>query len=602
VSPAQIEESKHHITLPAADFQALASGGGSPAVIGKLRQAEHSRRLVMLRALLDASRGVAPIDEAWAALERAEKHDPYAVASVLMHPQVGAWLSYALRRHHGGTTSAAPAGHDFAQLHAVAIAASAATGQAYRAAVPLTDGRALIPQFGLAFFDGCPRWAEAEAETEDGHIRLRHGDQVVDVPPGAGDGNGWWPLRRLTVGQDVRLTVWLDDLDPMRDLADPVPPRRLSPPEFQWWANLLRDAWAVLVSDHRPMAEAIAAGVTSLVPLPVGDGWGTRSASTGDAFGAIMCSPPPDAVELAVSLAHEFTHIKLGGLMHLHTLTEGPGRPCLYAPWRDDPRPAGGLLQGIYAFMAISDFWRVRPSRAGDVATDFEYAYAHLQTTEALGIALRDGNLTERGRAFAEGLGATMRQWPDDVDPRARALAHLVADAHRAGWRIRHCRPRTEDVAALTESLLTGTADPIAVGESEVLPDPGMRHWSAARLGLARRQLLAPQRLAEARDEDWGAALTAADITLFAGEHDKAAAAFGAELARNPESVDAWTGLGLALARGSQQPAAGSALLRRPELVMAVHRASDAAHSPVAVAAWVAARSPLEAPAIHEDH
>ena len=585
--PAQIEDHPHHITLPATDFHALASGGGSPEVVGKLRKAEHSRRLIMLRALLDAARDVAPVGEAWAALERAEKHDPYAVATILMHPQVGAWLSYALRRHHGGATSTAPAGHDFAQLHAVAIAASAATGQAYRATVPLTDGRALIPQFGMASFTGCPRWDVAEAGTEDGHIWLRHGDQLVDVPPGGGDGNGWWPLRRLTVGDDVRLTVWLEDVDPMRDLADPVPPRRLAPAEFQRWANLLRDAWTILVADHRPMAEAIAAGVTSLVPLPVGDGWGTRSASTGDAFGAIMCSPPPDAVTLAVSLAHEFTHIKLGGLMHLHTLTEGPGHPCLYAPWRDDPRPAGGLLQGIYAFMAISDFWRRQPSRSDDVITDFEYAYAHAQTAEALDIALRDGNLTERGRAFAEGIGEAMRDWPDDVDPRARALARLVADAHRAGWRIRHCRPRPADVAALTAALRGSAAGPVAVGPSEVQPDPGMRHWSAARLGLARRHLIAPERQAEARDEDWGTALTDADLALFAGEHRTAVTAFCDEIAKDPEAADAWTGLGLALDATGDDPPAATALLRRPELVMAVHRESDATHSPIAVAGLV---------------
>ncbi|MCM4082844.1 HEXXH motif domain-containing protein [Paractinoplanes hotanensis] len=583
MSPAQIEDHPHH-TLPDADFQALASGGGSPQVVAKLRRAEHSRRLIMLRALFDASRDVAPIGEAWAALERAEKQDAFAVATILMHPQVGAWLSYTLRRHEGGATSTAPDDHDFLQLNAVAIAASAATGQAYRATVPLRDGRALIPQFGMAVFADCPQWDVAEAGTEDGHLWLRHGDQLVDVPPGAGDRNDWWPLRRLTVGDDVRLTVWLDDLDPMRDLADPVPPRRLSPTDFQRWANLLDGAWAILVADHRPLAEAIAAGVTSLAPLPAGSGWGTRSASTGDAFGAIMCSPPPDAVTLAVSLAHEFTHIKLGGLMHLHTLTEGPGQPCLHAPWRDDPRPAGGLLQGIYAFMAIADFWRRQPSRRDDLITDFEYAYAHAQTAEALTIALRDGNLTERGRAFAEGIGEAMRDWPDDVDPRARAMARLVADAHRAGWRARHCHPRPEDVIALTRALADGDSGPIAIGPSEVRPDPEMRQWSAARLGLARRWLLAPERHAEARTEDWGARLTVADLALFAGEHDKAAAAFRDEITEDPESVDAWTGLGLALG--------DPALLRRPELVIAVHRASEFNHSPLAVAGLVGAHLP----------
>jgi HEXXH motif-containing protein len=594
VSPAQIDHPRPepgYLTMPEDAFLDLASGGGSPEVIRRLWQAEHSRRLVLLLAFLERSRKslaeaghVTPVSEAWAALEHAERRDADAVAAVLMHPQVGSWLSYALRRDLGGTRSTAPGCHDFAQIHAVAIAASAVTGQAYAATVPLRSGRAWIPRFGMARFEGCPEWDLAEAGTEDGRIWFRRGDQMIEVPPGAGETPGWWPLRRLSVGADVRLTVWLDDLDPMRDLADPVPPARLSAAELQRWSELLRDAWAILVDHHRPTAEALAAGVVSLVPLPVGDGWGTRSASTGDAFGAIMCSLPPDAVTLSVSLAHEFTHIKLGALMHLHTMTEGPGDPDLYAPWRDDPRPAGGLLQGIYAFFAISDFWRTQPSRSTDLITDFEYAYARAQTGEALEIALRDGNLTERGRMFAQRLGETMRGWPDDVDERADTMARLVADGHRAGWRIRHCRPDADDVAALARALDDEWATPAAVGPSRVQPDPEMRHWSAARLGLARRRLLAPGRHAEARDQDWGATLTDADVMLFADQPEKAAAAFLDEIADDPGSADAWTGLGLALCAEIPGSRAGRALQTRPELVLAVHRETRTTHSPITVA------------------
>jgi HEXXH motif-containing protein len=596
VSPTQIDDRPRdepgHIILPEDAFRELASGGGSPEVIRRLWHAEHSRRLVMLRAFLDATLEepalgagqVTPITEAWAALERSEKQNAGAVAAILMHPQVGAWLSYALRRHRGGARSTAPGYHDFAQIHAVAIAAAAATGQAYSATVPLRSGRAWIPQVGMALFEGCPDWDLAEAGTEDGRIWFRRGRQMIDVPPGAAERPGWWPLRRLSVGDDVRLTVWLDDLDPMRDLADPVPPARLSVAEFQRWSDLLRDAWAILVAHHRPTAEALAAGVTSLVPLPVGDGWGTRSASTGDAFGAIMCSPPPDPVTLSVSLAHEFTHIKLGGLMHLHAMTEGPGNPSLYAPWRDDPRPAGGLLQGIYAFFAISDFWRSEPSRSTDILTDFEYAYARAQTSEALEIALRDGNLTERGRMFAERLGEQMREWPDDVGERAEAMARLVADAHRAGWRIRHCRPSADDVAALTVALDDGRPAAAAAGPPQVQPDPEMRHWSAARLGLARRRLLVPDRHHEAREQNWGAALSDADVMLFADQPEKAAAGFLDEIGENPESADAWTGLGLALGAETPGSRAGRALLSRPDLVLAVYRETRTTHSPLAVA------------------
>ena len=597
-----------YVELDESSFEELAAGCGSPAVVGRLLRGEFSRRLVMLRAFLDAAPEhsgrlgpLAPVEDAWQALERAEKRDAGAVAAVLMHPQVGSWLAYVLRRHRGGAESPAPSYVDFGQIHAVAIAASAAAGQAYQAMVPLRAGRVMLPRLGMATFGDCADWDVAEAGTADGRIWLRRGAERIDVPTAGSDSPGWWPLRRVTVGDDVRLTVWLDDLDPLRDLADPVAPDRLSRAEFQRWADLLRDAWSILVDQQRATAEALAVAVTSLVPLPRGNGWGTRSASTGDAFGAIMCSPPTDPVTLAVSLAHEFMHIKLGGLMHLVTLTQDSGKAYLYAPWRDDPRPAGGLLQGIYAFFGIATFWRQRRA-AGDATGDFEYAYTRAQTREALDIALGDGTLTAHGRRFAERLAAAMGDWTaDDVDEEALRLAALVADSHRAGWRIRHCRPRREDIAALVRAWTADAPGRIDLGSSEVLPDPGMHRWSAARLGLARRRIVAPDRQAEARDEDWGAALTDADLALFAGEPLKAADGFTEQIATDPESFDAWTGLALALAADDLAPAhAATTLLDRPEVVIAVHREVGADHhTPAQVAAWIGAhtRPPAADPA-----
>ena len=63
--------------------------------------------------------------------------------------------------------------------------------------------------------------------------------------------------------------------------------------------------------------------------------------------------------------------------------------PLLYAPWRDDPRPLGGLTQGAYAFFGIAAFWRShRTKLSGSMAqlAMFEYVYAREQTREALGI------------------------------------------------------------------------------------------------------------------------------------------------------------------------------------------------------------------------
>lgn len=81
-------------------------------------------------------------------------------------------------------------------------------------------------------------------------------------------------------------------------------------------------------------------------------------------------SEPPDAETLAVSLIHELQNIKLGALLHLLTLTGDDDGSLYYAPWRDDPGPLGGFLQGIYAFFGITEFWstpvgRRRPETYG---------------------------------------------------------------------------------------------------------------------------------------------------------------------------------------------------------------------------------------------
>ncbi|MDR7274337.1 HEXXH motif domain-containing protein [Catenuloplanes atrovinosus] len=527
------------------------------------------------------------VAEAWNALERAQDAAPEAITGLLMHPHVGAWIAYALRRHRGGTSSDAPIAHDFGQLTALALAAAALAGQDFTTRVPLRDGRANVPCFGMAHFDGAAGWDTAEAGTTGGRLWLSHGGTRIDVPA-SGDGDGWYALRRVTAGDGPRLSVWLDDLDPLRDLADPVAPARLSAAELSRWTELITDAWSILCRVNPEMAAAMEVGVTSLVPLPVNDGWDTRSASTGDAFGAIMCSLPPDAVTLAVSLAHEFMHIKLGGLMHLVPLMGAGGEPTLYAPWRDDPRPPGGLLQGVYAFAGIADFWRRYLRQAGPdeaAIVEFEYAYARSQAQEGLATAQAAPELTEAGRRFTDALGAELASWPRDETPGSAAeLARLVADAHRAGWRIRHCRPDPADIETLRDALRAAAPVTSRVRASTVRPDPAMRHWSQGRLGLARRRIVAPDRFEASPGEAWGAGLFPADLALFRGDARTAVREFGELVAEDPGRPDAWTGLGLAL-RADGDKAAAAALLERPEIVAALY--PGAGRSPRDLADWV---------------
>jgi HEXXH motif-containing protein len=606
--------------IPADWLDTLFAGGGSPEITRLFWRTERSRRLLLISALLDEAKHrpdllgpLPPADSAWDALAAAQAA-PAGIDPLLLHPQVGSWAAYALRRQRGGAASGLPLWVDFGGVQTLALVAAARAGLSWQTSVPLRSGHVMLPTLGMARFADAGPAGVAQAETSAGRIRLRCGGQDVEVPTDPGvDAPHWWGLRRIWVGDDLVLSAWLDDLDPFRDLADPVPPARLDAAGFARWSSLLTDAWAVLCRDHRPDAEALAGGVVSLVPLSPEEGWGTRSASNGEAFGSVMMSPPPDPVTLAVSLVHEFQHIKLGALMHLLQLTEDDGDRLYYAPWRDDPRPLGGLLQGVYAFLGIAGFWRraLRTVSGPDAAVAaFEYAYARAQTDEALRIIRPVGALTPDGRDLVTGLTARMAPWlaeplPADIT----ATSQLTADSHRTAWRLRHLHPEPDEIAGLAREWLA-VAPPSGAGRVPPRLRPhGQAQWPQRIPALARARVVA---LARGERDDRGAvadpsatALALADAALAAGDAGTArdryltCIARGAGDREEPDNLEAWTGLAVAVA-GEGPELAARALLARPDLVRAVHAevaATAAAPDPVALAAWIgAALPPPDAP------
>jgi hypothetical protein len=396
----------------------------------------------------------------------------------------------------------------------------------------------------------------------------------------------------VRLGGASGVTVWLDDVDPFRDFADPVAPARLDEAQKQVWCDLLVAAWKIICDEQPETAAAIAAGLRSIVPLPVAKGWDNRSASTGEAFGSVMLSPPSDATSLAVSLVHEFQHIKLGGLMHLLTLTTHDEAANLYAPWRDDPRPLGGLTQGAYAFLGIATFWRAhRKNLAGPMAqlATFEYAVAREQTLEALDILRASSMLTTVGREFLDRMHEHVVSWlADEIPPGVTELVGIVTGNHRAGWRIRHLRPGDAGVVELAQAWRDGRSSPPPTASTVVAHRE--RNWSQGRLGLVRRRIVAPDRFHTAvHTATWATRLTECDVALVAGDVTAARDGYLERIERNPVDLDAWTGLGLALRQaGALIPA--DALLSRPELVVGVYaalRAAGPAPPPVELASWL---------------
>ncbi|MFG2357686.1 HEXXH motif domain-containing protein [Streptomyces sp. NPDC048521] len=586
----------HHL-IPSAYFQDLAAGRGGPETIRFLRTTEYSRRLLLLRVLLGTiaatpgALGPLPgVDSAWDTLTAVQEHAPEDFQELLLNPQIGVWLGHSLRRLSRTAWGDGPLWTDLGHLYAVCSVAALRAGLRLRTTVPLRDGAAMFPTLGLARLPGRPHWGTAEVVVEAGRLRVDPYGACVGPPepPGTPDGDapGWQGLRRLRADVAGRpVDVWLDDIDPYRDLSEPLPPERLDKDETARWQERFTRATALLTRSDPSMAAAVAEGLRTITAVRPAKPGVVVSASSGDAFGGMLASLPPDPVTLAVTLVHEFQHTKLGGLLHLLTLEQDSGAERHYAPWRDDPRPLGGLLQGAYAFLGITDFWcryLDEAPRAERPLAEFEFALRRRQTQDALRVLDADPGLTAHGRRFLRGMTARLPSWWADnrIRPDIAALAEFAATDHRTGWRIRHLSPAPDDVRALARAFVAGAAADWRIAESFVVPDLAAP-WSHARTGLIR------QRLAGPADGTWPEP-SDADRALVA--RDPAATdAYARLLADDPEAPEPWTGLVLALATGG--PAAGP-LLRRPELPRAVHRelrVTGTAADPRHVACWLAA-------------
>jgi HEXXH motif-containing protein len=588
------------------DFDDLARGVGGSGVVLRLRRAERSRRLLLLRALVEETAKVPelfgllpPARDAWELLARVQERAPSALEVILAHPYTGSWVGYTARLLRNGITGTCPMWMHAGHLHALAAAAAIHAGLDFHTHIPLWNGNAMLPTLGLARLAANSPCSVAEVRSERGRVEVSNDVARVRLPPAfAVDAPGWWGIRRLTTraGEQV-LSVRLDDLDPYRGLYEPVVPQRLDPTEADVWRALLDQAWRLIVHHLPDIADALPAGLDSLVPRPA-MAFRMPSASTGEAFGSAIISRPPDAASLAATLVHEFQHIRLGGLLHLTRLHDDDPRERFYTPWRDDPRPIGGVLQGVYAFFGVTVFWRAL-ARAGPRTPDrraaFEFAYWREQTWRVLRTLRDDPMLTPAGRRFLAGIAERLGPWQDEPVPAdLGALAATMGADHYAGWRISYLRPDPAVVADLADAWPAGGArlSATSLGTDRAPTPVPDGSWSSARADLIRLSVADPPNGGTVLSKTWQSVpgATAADFAYVTGRLTDAVRGYRAELAADADRPAAWVGLGLALSGLGVTPAA-RALLHYPEVVRAVHRRIRA-HTPTGpapddLASWI---------------
>ena len=419
-------EPAHH-PMPRDQFEALARGGGGRDAIRHLLAAQHSKHKILLRGVAEmARRGDRPDDRlAVAGLEllaRVQRQHPAAADQVIRYPSVGAWALHTLR---GDQTlpGAVPSG-----LAAVAAAAAIHAGVDAEIEVPVRDGTVGLPSLGMAAAAG------ATAVVRTGTPEVRSGDLRVEARPGA---PGWRHIRMAKAGS---LHVALDDLDPFRMPAtDGQPTGRLTPAQAGQFTVSLREAWDILSADS---AAEIAAIVRVVVPYQAPES-SHVSTSSPQSFGTVAMSRPADEYTCAETLVHETQHLKLCALLDLVPLTVPDDGQLFYAPWRSDPRPASGLLQGAYAFLGVSGFWREQRRAAPEPRTrqraQIEFARWRDGAALVAETLLDSGLLTDAGQVFVGEMARVLDAWRREPVPHdALARARSKADGHLAQWQAKN--------------------------------------------------------------------------------------------------------------------------------------------------------------------
>ncbi|MFL6120988.1 HEXXH motif domain-containing protein [Actinophytocola sp.] len=590
--------------LPWTHFDELARGEVRADVVRHLRRVERSRRLLLSRALLDEVTKTPELfgqlpspEDAWNLLARVEATAPTAFDHVLAHPYFGSWAGYTIRLLRNGITGVCPLWMHVGHLHSIAAAAAIHAGLRFHISVPVWEGGAILPTLGLARFPVIEPHSVAEVRSDGRRIEVRHGSSRVVLPDRLdADTPDWWSIRRVTASAGRRrLTVRLDDLDPYRGLREPVRPRRLDAAEVGSWDDLIGEAWRLLDRDLPDLADTFSAGLDSLVPMPAVV-FRSASASTGEAFGSALVARPVDGAELAATLVHELQHIVLGGVLHVVGLYEDDPSERFYVPWRPDPRPLSGALQGVYAFFGIAAFWRAMArAETGNLSrrASFEFALSRSHAWLVLEALRDDPALTSAGRRFVDGIASRLGPWQDEhVPDELCRLADAVTTDHRAGFRIRHVRPDNQAVTALAEAwMATRPRPPVHPPSVHPVPTPVQDgEPSSARADLIRLGITSGDRRVPALLWQSVPGATVADLAYATGRFHDAVHGYRAELANDSDRVSSWVGLGLALAALGTNPAA-RALTSCPELVRAVRRristrAPDVP-TPERLAAWI---------------
>jgi HEXXH motif-containing protein len=588
--------------LSNSEFAALARGNLTKTAVAKLVAIQAGKhRLLVESVRRHASRmhladGWLDLDNAFTLLSDIEAEHPRIVAGVIALPQVGGWAIGCLRRMTSpvamDSVAKAELRFDLGYLAAIAATAGILAGHPFELRVPLRGGKLLLPGRGVAQVGEAhsSQTVLVRLDVDGPAVVTSKGARPLPVVAEAPSVRGraeWIPVPRIRVEEDgLALELSLNGFDPfLAPISDHID-RRVSASisHSRTWRARIEAAWRILVAHHRVTAEALTAVVSTLVPLTNSGTGKPRSATSGWTFGAIGLSLPDDDVKLAEMFTHELHHLVLGALEDVLPLVTYAGQDRLfYSPFRDDPRPSGGLLHGCYAFLGVTAFWR-RSARVGSAAVHAraaaQFARWRSATLKCAEDIAQSATLTAAGQSLSVGIRSQLVRWRAERVPdfAERFAADLNAE-HRTRWRLNHLHPDSMEIQAMARAWRAAEpAPPIGTDIAfTVEADPPMLGRALALLleasGLEPAPHSSPtaeRRPAGDSAESVPESVDGADAALIRGEE---AAAIHGYLERLDAADDAgaWLGLAVALNRSSAVLPGGWLMAERPELIAALH-------------------------------
>lgn len=596
----------HAVSLEA--FEAVSYGYTTPEHDQAFQELVLSSRKLLLNHYVVHSRkyedlpdGLSSVNESLAVLLRLEQQEKSAINEFLLAPATGSWLAQTVGRLENNASGATPLWVDVGFFANIVAGFASKHGVDFELTAPVIQGKLHIPQQGTATMTDNRTWSMASVSLKDGALHIHTGIDNIVIEDASVRQNQWEPVKRIVTQplssdmhpenySNLQLDVLFDDADPYNSDLNPY---KVSDAEHAAWQATIDSAWEILVHAAPNSAYQLSVGLSVIVPSPQRKRFEPYSSSDSVSVGSIRASLPTSPLEAAEILVHEYCgHSALNKLLLASPLTpRDSAGSTLYAPWRDDPRPGGGLLHGIYSFSRVVDFYtavrQVIPSDDPRVPLiDFERTLWQVQTcdcssdlrnlwyettqrlsnsmvifdqpeAEARPVANQGQMLLRlptardpiRSLLYNAMVHASNKRFPDPIkhiDHTRLDIDSLVALAkadHRAQWNAYHLKPAPEAIDELSDDWLQSRQPNILAVGSKVEADP-----KACRLhgrAILIRHLLSDPGKFMAEFDTANEPLQRADMALVLGKSALAQALYKEVLADEPLNIEAFVGLGL---------------------------------------------------------